>query len=194
MMKLRVFAFLIILFTGHTVFAEALSRDENSTPRSSKIVFKESQSFAGFSIFLYLPLMDDSALSSIMAQSQLTVTPTATYTVRAIRITSWNSANGSCTNQFGVATIDNGVGNTVSLTNGHNYTSTDASNQAFVTATGGIGSSTFDPNFDTTFQLLDNSLSNIGSSACIQGSTGTDPGTCTGVTNCGWNSARTWTP
>lgn len=135
----------------------------------------------------YLSFFDEQdSLSQIQAQSQLTVTPGSTYTtVRAIRVITYTSTDGSCGTELGTDTIDNGAGVMVTLTSGHNYLSTDASNFAFKSAAG-----SFTPARDTKYQLLDNSLSALGSqSGCITGG-----GTCNGSTNCGWSASRSWAP
>lgn len=186
-MQLHVaFSIFFIGFSG-CALANQLNVDgitEGSAQHSSKITTQSSQSSSVLSVLLYFPLIDNAAWSNIMAQSQLTVTPTATYTVRAIKVTTWNSTNGSCTNISGSCNIDNGSGITVSLTNGHPYATTDASNSAFYNSC-----VPFYTTKDNTYQLLDNNLNPIGASVCIPAS-----GACTGATNCGWSTPQTWTP
>lgn len=185
-MKLRVFILIISGLIGHPLFAEPLSNNENSKPRSSETLLKEEQPLPGFSVFLYLPLMDDSALSSIMARAQLTITPSTLLNVRAIRITTRNSFNGSCAGTVASeTTIDNGAGNAVFLLAGHPYVTTDASNFAIRAA---------NPNFttakDNTYELLNNTLAVIAST-CVGAAAGGQA--CT-ANNCGWDIPRFWLP
>lgn len=156
---------------------------ENTASLSKKITNQNTNPASILSMFLYLPLVDDAAWSSTMAQSQMTVTPTSSYVVNNILTTQYISQNGSCAGGALGAVIIGGTGDvTVTLLSGHAYTTSDASNRAW------WGLSTWGPTFDATMQLR-NGTTNVGASACIAGN-----GTCTDVTNCGWSAPRTWTP
>ncbi len=142
------------------------------------------QTAPGISVLSYLPIKDHSLLQGA---NQLTVTPTQTYTVRAIMVTYYNDNDGSCTNKSGACLIDNGLGNSVSLISGHSYVTTDASNFSLVASCRG-----FTPTKGAVYNLADNSLHSIGTaSSCI---TGTQALSCTTSSDCGWNSSRTWNP
>lgn len=191
-MKLRIgFSVFLLGFCSGAIADQFSEGETNGTPlRSSKnLLTKNSQQPSILSVPLYLTLIDDAAWPNTLAQSQLTVTPTATYLVRAIRVTYWDSNNGSCTTLNKVITIDNGVGVTVPLVINHAYQTTDASNWALkVIATTGPQVA------DDTYQLLDNNLNPIGASVCIPGAPMPNNTRCNSLTNCGWNSPRTWAP
>ncbi len=186
-MILRFIGILSMLCLGFSASADPLSnaRTENLLNQ------KENQDklVPGMSVMLYLsPANSDS--SFFTGAPQLTVTPTTNYTVRAIKITNYGSSNGTCTNAGGGSgshIIDNGAGVTVTLSSGHNYVTTDASNFIFSQLQFGTSFVTR----DNSYELFDNTLSLIGSSGCIQASPSL---TCTALISCGWNSARTWTP
>jgi len=108
-MKLNIAIFIFLIGFFNNTFAEKSSRN---------LLDKSTHSESILSVLLYLPLSDNAAWSSMMAQSQLTVTPTATYTVRAINIIDWDTQNGTCNSQYATHNIDNGVGNTVTLSSG----------------------------------------------------------------------------
>jgi hypothetical protein len=176
----------LIGFSGYSL-ANQLPLEEtsdNAAPQARKMPVNNPQAGSILSVPLYLPLVDDAAWSSIMAQAQLTVIPTQTYAVRAIQVTTWNSSNGTCSGGSGSCNIGD-TGGVISLTASHAYRTTDASNQAIYNSC-----NPFYTSLDNTYQLLDSSLNPIGSPVCVPGS----GGVCNSFTNCGWPSPQTWTP
>lgn len=185
-MKLHLaFSIFFIGFSG-CVLASQLPLgeiNEDAASRSRGMTTKSHEPASVLSVHLYLPLTDDPAWSSIMAQSQLTVTPTVTITVNNILVTSHSTVDGSCGSVFNTFTIGSTSASTFTLTGGHPYSTTDASN--FALATAGEASYT---TYDTRMQFR-NGTTNVGSSVCIPGS-----GACTDASNCGWGSPQTWSP
>jgi len=177
-MKYLVAIFTFCISMSHGVLANSSLEQESKTsevlrPRHPSVLTVSS----------YLPLIND-AYSSVLAQSQLTVTPTQDYTVREITIIQRSSTDGSCTGDIANHHIDNGAGNTVTLVQGHAYTSTDLSNYSVLLSDG-----FFTTAEDNEFQLLDNNLDPIGASVCIAAG-----GECTSSSNCGWTTPQAWTP
>lgn len=125
----------------------------------------------------------------MMAQAQLTVTPTATYsTVGKIRVLVFASTNGSCSGAPDPVEFGNN-GTPTTLNSGHNYQTTNKSNWVLNQAQV-FPFPQFSPTVDVQYRLLNTSGAPIGiQSPCIPGG-----GTCTGDTNCGWPLARSWAP
>lgn len=194
MKKLSVVCCVLLMgFSGYTLADEGAVKKRSLT-RGSSLISKSTQATSGMSIGLYLPLVDDAAYSSIMAAGQLTLTPNSTFNgVRAIRVVSYNTFDGTCPDDdvFGEYDIDNGLGNTVTLLAGHSYSTTDASNWALVQASYDGEESIFNPYYDSRFQLLDNDLQGMAATGCVGGSG--DLTTCTGSTNCGWSNLEAQT-
>jgi hypothetical protein len=185
-MKLYPAVFIFLIGSFSSAQAEQPFNNESNFETDLKAaISRASQSPSILSTFLYLPLMDNDGLSSIMSQAQMTVTPQATYAVRGILVQPNSSSDGTCGGTpLASYTIDNGVNVTVLLNSGQAYTTTDASNFALKNL------SLFTPQTDAVFTLYDNNLAQIGTtSPCIQGG-----GTCTAADNCGWSSSRTWNP
>ena len=183
-MRLRL-AFFFIAFSGTTLASQVTFNEIKDASDLNHATIQSAPYDSIMSVLLYMPLFDNDGLSSIMTQFQMTVTPQATYAVRAILVQPNSSNDGTC---GGTAltpyTIDNGLGNTVHLNINHAYTTTDASNHALSAL------SAFTPVTYAVFTLYDNNLAQIGTtSPCIQGG-----GICTDATNCGWPSARSWSP
>jgi hypothetical protein len=179
-----VFIFLIGFFNSAQA-EQPFNNESNFETDLKAAISRASQSPSILSTFLYLPLIDNDGLSSIMTQAQMTVTPQATYAVRGILVQPNSSTDGTCGGIPDIPyTIDNGTGITVQLNSGHAYTTTDASNFAL------FNLSAFSPERDAVFTLYDVNLAQIGTtSPCIQGG-----GTCTAANNCGWPTSRTWNP
>ncbi|MCX7116402.1 MAG: hypothetical protein NTW94_00520 [Legionellales bacterium] len=188
-MRLRL-AFFFIVLSGTSLANQSSFNEIENVPNLDSTTIQSTKYDGILSVFLYLPLLDDNGLSSTMSQSQMTVTPGQTYAgIRGIYIRAHSSTNGTCSGTASTSYgIDNSVGVTVTLQSGHAYTTTDASNWAL----NQIGASSFTPQNDVEFGLLDNTLGLIGGSLqCIQGS---GSNTCTTSSNCGWNTTRSWTP
>ena len=186
-MKLRAaFSIFFIGFSGCSL-ANQLSLGEINEDAVHAAPTDYLATTPSLTILNYLSLFDEQeSTSKIQAQSQLTVTPTATLTVNNIRLTVYNSTDGSCTTSVGNFVIGTTTAGTVVLTSGQPYVTTDASNRAAQVADSGANNWT--PATDTKYQLR-NGATLVGSNSCIQGG-----GTCNGEANCGWPTARSWAP
>jgi len=183
-------AFFFTILSGSTLASQSYFNEIEDVSSLNNPPIQNTRHDTILSVFLYLPLFDNSNLSSVMSAAQMTVTPTITYTdIRGIYIRAHSTSNGSCA---GTASPSYGIGigfnNTVTRLANHAYETDDASDRAL----NHLGGSSFNPQFDTEFGLLDNTFGLIVSTLrCIAGS-GSD--TCTGSLNCGWNSTRSWAP
>lgn len=193
-MKLHVaFSILFIGFSGcalaNPLYMNGVNAN-NAQPSKNKAV-QNAESSSILSVFLYLPVVNNGAYSSTMAQSQLQVTPSTTITVNNLQVSATNSKNGTCTGSFHTFNIGLTTDPTFTLTGGQTYLSTDASNWALkeLPAAGGFNYT----NWDTVMQFR-NGTTNVGTEVCIAGSNLNPDSSCTDAGNCGWNSVRTWTP
>lgn len=190
-MQLRIICSALLLSFSSYLLANHTPSDLPSViPQKKATTYHQPASI--LSVRLYLPLVDTLTPPFIAANgnpAQLTVTPTTTYTVRAIKVTRYSSSNGTCATELTSVTIDNGVGNTVSFIGNHAYTTTDASSYALTQLIGGADGFF---NKDEGYQLLDNNLNPIGATDCLAAAS-VGP-TCDSTNYCGWDSARTWTP
>lgn len=175
--------FFLIGFFNSAQAEQPFNNESNFETDLKAAISRASQSPSILSTFLYLPLIDNDGLSSIMSQNQMTVTPSQTYlNITGIYVRQHNTINGTCLDtafsSYGIS------GAAVTLQQGHTYATTDASNFALL----GVYSS-FDPSKDIEFGLANAGGLIANTLICIQGG-----GTCTNSTNCGWSSAKTWTP
>lgn len=139
----------------------------------------------GISIPLYLPLKDgEVGWFRPLTQNQLFITPTVTRVINNIQITSYGSTNGSCGQLFlQTELVGTPEDPTVTLSGGHTYHTTDASNWAFFS-----NASADISNNDLLYQFR-NGTTNVGNPGCIAAG-----GSCTSSSNCGWSATRTWAP
>jgi len=182
-MRLRL-AFFFIVLSGTSLANQSSFNEIENVPNLDSTTIQSTKYEGILSVFLYLPLLDDNGLSSIMSQSQMTVTPSQTYSnINGIYVRQHNTINGTCNDtafsSYGI------LGATVTLQSGHTYATTDASNFALL----GVYPS-FDPNKDIQFGLVDATTGLISNTLiCIPAG-----GTCSASNNCGWSSAKTWAP
>ncbi|MCH9755811.1 MAG: hypothetical protein K0U37_01295 [Gammaproteobacteria bacterium] len=183
-MKLRFLFMMMLLILSSTVFSTQGFDSEARKARVENITPQQTNVNPFLFVTLYLSLFDDTPLSSIMAQAQMTITLNSTLEVRAIEVTTQSSSDGSCSATTGTCLIDNGLNNTVSLVSGKSYITTDNSNRALQQGCG-----TFSTTTDNQYQLLDNASAPTGVSICIPGG-----GACDAADNCGWSGPQTWEP
>lgn len=122
--------------------------------------------------------------SSNRAQSQLQITPSMSYTTSHIRITSYNSTNGTCSGGSLTNMAVGGVQKT--LNSGHTYSTNDAGMYAAYNI-----ASQIDPHNDLYFEILNPGNFVTLASQCVAAYPG---GPMCSNTDCGWDSTRTWTP
>lgn len=150
---------------------------------------KSNTALSGMSVFLYLlPVLDDTALSSITSSGQMTVTPTSTINnVVFIKVLRYTSSDGTCTDYQGQNALIGNAGSSVTL-NVKPYLTTNPSNYALFTQAFGLGEGDVIP--DLEYVLTDIDFVPLSTtSQCISGG-----GTCNSDTNCGWDANIFWTP
>ena len=153
---------------------------------------KSKTALSGMSVFLYLPLSNNADSSSIMAQNQLTITPSSSFTgesaVLYIQASVFDTTDGSC--HTGIETVNIGSGEppAVDLILNTPYSTTNASNYALKQLFLEENSHPF-VNDMIYYFLNSDGTRYTANSQCIPGG-----GECTSSTNCGWTSTQTWAP
>ena len=172
-MKLNVIFFILFIGLAKSTFAEQGLKNNQ---------MQDHRPFLGLSVPLYLLLLDNSK-SYPMEQAQLEIVLFANMTVNNILVTSTGNQDGTCLLIGNTVIIGATSDPTVTLTSGNTYVTTDASNWAL--------SQLSEDNFFTfdTLMQFRNGTTTVGSAVCLPAG-----GSCTGPTNCGWNSTIVWGP